>query len=160
MKNIIPSVRIGRHLMLALCLASGLFAATGVKAEAEPSPLTAMFIWWNEAFKTPGAFVRSGFEQHFTEDAAIVINGTERARGIDEMVKHFQRIQGEAEVVDMMVPFEEEFVSADGSKIFTHHFIRSRRNGEESMAQLMGYALVEDGKLSYIHFVSADKKLL
>ncbi|QIB64132.1 DUF885 domain-containing protein [Kineobactrum salinum] len=129
-------------------------------AAGAQTPLTAMFIWWNEAFKTPGAFVRSGFEQHFTEDASIVINGIERARGIDGMVKHFQRIQGEAELVDMMVPFEEEFVSADGSKIFTHHFVHSRRNGEESMARLMGYALVENGKLSYIHFVSADKKLL
>lgn len=158
MKSTLYRSRISRHLVLALCLAASLSSTSSAGAETEPTPLTAMFIWWNEAFKTPGAFVRSGFEQHFTEDAAIVINGIERVRGIDNMVKHFQRIQGEADMVDMMVPFEEEFVSADGSRIFTHHYIRSSHNGEQSMAQLMGYAVVEEGKLSYIHFVSADKK--
>lgn len=84
------------------------------------------------------------------------INGKVTVRGLEDMASRFQGIQKNTDLVEMIVPFEETFVSEDGKKIFTYHLIRSRTAGQdaERVGQVMGYATIRDGKISVIDFVS------
>ncbi len=113
--------------------------------------LTRMFSWWNGAITTPGAFTEEAFGQYFTEDTVLILNGKVSSQGIAELTRSFQNIQAEAEIVRIVLPFEESF--AEGNRIFTHHFIFSIRNGVESCLRAMGYAELRDGKIARIHFV-------
>lgn len=125
-------------------------------AAESQTPLTKMFVWWNAAYKDKNGFTPEAFAEHFTEDGAIVINGEERARGPQNLAERFRSIQARTEVVDMIVPFEVEFVSADGSKIFTSHIIKSRADGKDGLSRVMGYAVIENGKIKLVDFVSVD----
>jgi hypothetical protein len=113
--------------------------------------LTDMFTWWNQAFRTPGAFTADAFRRYFTEDAAIVLNGKQSAKGIPALVAQFQQIQAHSKSVEIVLPFREGFVS--GNKIFTYHFIRSERDGKHECLRVMGYAVVEHGKLALVNFL-------
>jgi hypothetical protein len=113
--------------------------------------LTTMFTWWNQAFKTPGAFTAGAFRRYFTDDAAIVLNGKESARGIPALVAQFQRIQANSQSVEIVLPFREGFVS--GNKIFTYHFIRSERAGRRECLRVMGYAVLQHGKIALVNFL-------
>ena len=131
------------------------FAGTVFAAENPDNALVRMFTWWNAAIQDPNGFTEAGFRQHFTEDAAIMINGKERVRGIKPLVAHFKRIQASVEFVEIVLPFEEGFESGD--RIFTYHLIRSREKGVSSLSHVMGYAIVEQGKLSLVDFLSYDE---
>lgn len=114
--------------------------------------LVDMFAWWNEAIKTENGFTREAFRRYFTEDAEIIVNDVVLVHGLDAMVEHFRRIQQRTEAVEIVLPFEEGF--REGDKIFTYHLIRAREGGMDRLSHVMGYALVEDGKLALVHFVS------
>jgi hypothetical protein len=127
-----------------LCLAICLVPVEGRAADA----LTNMFTWWNQAFKTPGAFTADAFRRYFTEDAAIVLNGKRSAKGIPALVEQFQRIQANSKSVEIVLPFREGFVSRN--KIFTYHFIRSERDGRHECLRVMGYAVLRNGKIALV----------
>ena len=114
-----------------------------------------MFAWWNETIKVPGGFTEEGFARFFTEDAAIIVNNRVSVRGTTNMVPHFQRIQEETESVEIVLPFEEGF--REGNKIFTYHLIRARDNGTDRLSHVMGYAVVEDGRIALVKFLSYAK---
>ncbi len=130
-------------------------AMPAVAAEAGNNALERMFAWWNKAIQQPDGFTEAAFRRYFTEDAAIVVNRKERVRGIGPMVKHFKRIQASVDYVEIILPFEEGFESGD--RIFTYHRIRAREGGVESLSHVMGYAVVENGRISLVDFLSYDE---
>ena len=137
-----------RIAILMLCLLiNPAFAAAG-----DDNVLLRMFSWWNNAMATPDGFTEAGFRRYYTEDASIMINGKLRVRGIGNMVEHFRGIQQRTDFVEISLPFEEGFESGD--RIFTYHLVRASENGTERTAQVMGYAIIDSGKISYIHFLS------
>ena len=125
--------------------------------ESDASVLVRMFAWWNEAMKDPDGFTEEAFRDYYTEDAAIIINGNERVRGIKPMVEHFRRIQANTEYVEIVLPFEQEFESASGDRIFTYHLIRARADGVDRRSHLMGYAVLGDGKISLVDLLSYNQ---
>lgn len=127
-------------------------AALAGELGTDANVLERMFAWWNGAYKDPDGFTEQAFRRYYTEDAAIVINGDERARGIKPMVEHFRRVQKNNESVEIVLPFEEGFASGD--RIFTYHLIRARSEGADRLSRVMGYAVVEGGKISLINFLS------
>lgn len=135
-------------LLLSMCqLAVPAFATKG-----EDNVLVQMFAWWNGAIKDPDGFTEEAFRRYYTEDAAIVINGIERVRGITSLVEHFKAIQQRVEFVEIVLPFEEGFES--GNRIFTYHKVRARADGADRLSHVMGYAVVEEGKIALADFLS------
>src|ERR1700761_9000512 len=55
-------------------------------------PVSKMFSWWNEAYKTPGAYTEEAFGIYFTDDAELIIDGRLVTRGVGGWAKHFQAI--------------------------------------------------------------------
>ena len=154
-----------RHSILRLVLSSALavllLAPAAVPAgEAakplarKPDPLVAMFIWWNAAYQQKDGFTAEAFSRYFTDDAVMRINGKDRCKGVVDLASHFRDIQAKTEMVVIDLPFIDEFTSASGDRIFTHHFVRAREHGEDSRERVMGYASIRDGKISLINFVS------
>jgi ketosteroid isomerase-like protein len=123
-------------------------------ADSNDNVLVQMFAWWNSAIKDPNGFTEQAFRHYYTEDAAIVINGSERVRGIKPMVEHFKRIQQRTESVEIVLPFEEGFES--GNRIFTYHLIHARENGVDSLSHVMGYAIIENGKIAFVDFLAYE----
>ncbi len=136
--------------LIALCAClCAVPAFAGVKTG---NVLVDMFAWWNEAIKRDDGFTEDAFRRYFTDHAAIIVNDVVLVRGPGPMVEHFRRIQERTESVEIVLPFEEGF--REGDKIFTYHLIRARENGVDRLSHVMGYAIVEDGKLALVNFVS------
>ncbi|MHB9880210.1 fimbrillin family protein [Pacificimonas sp. ICDLI1SI03] len=112
------------------------------------------FVWWNEAFKTPGAFTAANFGNYLTPDAKLILEGQTVIDGLDQWAEHFQRIQSGGGDVEIVVPFKTVF--REGDKIYTYHVIRSRRDGEVACALAAGHADMVDGKISAITLVRSD----
>jgi hypothetical protein len=130
-----------------------MFATTPASADDGTNDvLVDMFAWWNEAIKNEDGFTREAFGRYFTDDARIIVNDVVLAQGLDPMAEHFRAIQQRTESVEIVLPFEEGF--REGGKIFTYHLIRARENGVDRLSHVMGYAIVEDGKLALINFLS------
>ena len=143
-------------LITLLCqLGTPVFADQG-----DANVLVRMFDWWNAAMKTPDGLTEEAFREYYTEDAAIIINGNELMRGIKPMVEHFKVVQARSESVEIVLPFEEEFETASGDRIFTYHLVRARANDADRLSHLMGYAAVEDGRISLINFVRYDQPVV
>ncbi|MBB4210388.1 hypothetical protein EV659_101459 [Rhodothalassium salexigens DSM 2132] len=117
----------------------------------DPTVLSAMFRWWNDAIDQEGAFTRDAFARDYTDDARLVINNRLVLNGLDQWVSHFRRIQDETEYVEIRLPFEEEFQAGD--KVFTHHIIWSGSPDRPDKMQVMGYAELKNEKISLINFV-------
>jgi ketosteroid isomerase-like protein len=124
-----------------------------------PDPLVAMFVWWNAAYQQKDGFTAESFSRYFTPDAVMRINGKDRCRGLEDLAQHFRDIQAKTEMVVIDLPFIDEFTSAKGDRIFTHHFVRARDHGKDSRERVMGYASIKDGKISLINFVSVPDPL-
>jgi ketosteroid isomerase-like protein len=82
------------------------------------------------------------------------INGKDRCKGVEDLAQHFRDIKARTELVAIDLPFIDEFSSASGDRIFTHHFVRAREKGKDSRERVMGYASINEGKISLINFVS------
>lgn len=131
-------------------------AAPKAAATQAPDALTAMFVWWNAAYKDKvNGFTKASFEKHWTPDAVMKINGRVSASGSQDLADHFRKIQQRTEIVAIELPFLETFQSADGKRIFTYHVVTSRADGKDERDLVMGYANVRDGRISLIDFVSA-----
>jgi len=132
-----------------LALALGLAAVAPAHAKpAKADALTRMFTWWNAAFKTPGAYTPAAFRAYFTEDATLTINGAQVATGVEGWAKHFQRIQGNGGIVEIVLPFRK--VGQVGDTIYTYHVIRSVRSSVAGCLLAGGYATVRGGKISAV----------
>jgi ketosteroid isomerase-like protein len=143
-------------LALAVMLAP---AAVGTARADTSDPLVAMFVWWNSAYKQKDGFTAQSFSRYFTADAVMRINGKDRCHGVADLAQHFRDIQAKTEMVVIDLPFIDEFSSPSGDRIFTHHFVRARENGQDSRERVMGYASIRDGKISLINFVSVADPL-
>jgi hypothetical protein len=137
---------------------SSLAARSGVGPPAtaanKADPLVAMFVWWNAAYQQKDGFTAESFGRYFTPDTVMRINGKDRCNGLDDLARHFRDIQSHTEMVVIDLPFIDEFTSPSGDRIFTHHFVRARENGEDSRERVMGYATIRDGKIALLNFVS------
>jgi molybdate-binding protein len=135
---------------LMLWMSSAGFAAQATGHDI----LIDMFVWWNAAYKQKDGFTEAAFGKYFTSDAILRVNGSDRSRGLADLAAHFRGIQARTEMVEIELPFIDEFTSASGDRIFTHHFVKAREQGKESRERVMGYAAIRDGKISMINFVS------
>jgi hypothetical protein len=148
---LIPSRKVFASLALCLLLLPwGLSAADGRHSDA----LTEMFVWWNAAYKHPDGFTTAAFGKYFTADAVLRVNGIDRCKGLAEWAAHFRDIQAHTEMVEIELPFIDEFESPGGDRIFTHHFVLAREHGKSGRARVMGYAAIANGKISLLNFVS------
>jgi hypothetical protein len=136
-------------LLVPALLSSGLAAAA-----ARHDVLVEMFVWWNAAYKQKDGFTEAAFSKYFTADAILRVNGSDRSKGLEDLAAHFRAIQGRSEMVEIELPFIDEFTSASGDRIFTHHFVKAREKGQDSRERVMGYAAIRAGRISLINFVS------
>lgn len=113
--------------------------------------LSRMFVWWNQAFKTPGAYTPEAFSRYFTPDATLTLEGRQAISGVGQWATHFQKIQAGGGEVEIVVPFKEVF-EKDGM-IYTYHVIRSRRDGQVGCSLAAGHATLRDGKIASITLV-------
>jgi ketosteroid isomerase-like protein len=150
---------VGTGLILTLAAASLVSVSSRAAHAGAQDPLVAMFVWWNAAYKQKDGFTAESFSRYFTQDAVMRINGKDRCRGLDDLARHFRDIQARTEMVVIDLPFLDEFTSANGDFIFTHHFVRAREHGKDSRERVMGYAAIKDGKISMINFVSVPDPL-
>ena len=142
-----------RHLVkIVLILSIFQLGSPVIAAESNDNELVQMFAWWNAAIKDQNGLTEEAFRRYYTEDAAIIINSKERVRGIKNLVTHFKNIQQKVESVEIVLPFEEGFKS--GNRIFTYHKVRRRVDGVDGESHIMGYAIVEDGKIALADFIS------
>lgn len=134
-----------------LACAAALLMAAPAAAKAPTDALSKMFLWWDQAFKTPGAFTPENFARYFTPDATLTLEGHTVINGVDEWAKHFQKIQAAGGEVEIVVPFKRVF--QQGSTIYTYHVIRSRRNGEVGCVLAAGHAEMRGSKIAAITLV-------
>jgi hypothetical protein len=139
--------------LLFATLAASLALAAPAHAAAKPATdmLSKMFIWWNQAFKTPGAYTPENFSRFFTPDATLVLEGRTVINGVNEWATHFQKIQAGGGDVEIVVPFKEVFEK--NGMIYNYHVIRSRRDGKTSCSLAAGHATLRGGKISSIVLV-------
>ena len=131
-----------------------LLAASGTAPAKAPDRLTQMFAWWDGAFKDPNGFTKDAFLHYFDPDASLILNGKESTHGIDALTEHFKQIQAGGGEVEIVLPFLAEFQA--GNKIFTHHIIRSRRNGKTGCMLVSGYATLRDNRILMLDLVRAE----
>jgi limonene-1,2-epoxide hydrolase len=146
----VPNAKVLASLALCLLILPWQFCVAATHHDA----LTDMFVWWNAAYKRPDGFTPAAFSKYFTQDAVLRVNGVDRCKGVAEWAEHFRKIQASTEMVEIELPFMDEFESAAGERIFTHHFVKAREHGKDSRERVMGFAVVKDGKISLINFVS------
>ena len=142
-----------RKLTVLACAAWAAFGLIAPAQAEKPATdaLSKMFIWWNQAFKTPGAYTPENFARHFTPDATLVLEGRTVINGVDQWATHFQKIQASGSDVEIIVPFKEVF-EKDGL-IYNYHVIRSRRDGQVGCALAAGHAVLRGGKIASIVLV-------
>jgi ketosteroid isomerase-like protein len=148
-------------IFAAMLISSGTAPAaaeTRGAAAAHPDPLVAMFVWWNAAYQQKDGFTSEAFSHYFTPDAVLRVNGKDRSVGLDDLASHFRDIQARTQSVVIELPFLDEFASPSGDRIFTHHFVSARENGKASRERVMGYAVIRNGKISLINFVSVPEE--
>jgi len=142
-------------------IALGIAFATSVSAPAAAASavpatdaLSKFFLWWNEAYKTPGAYTADGFRKHLTEDSTLILEGRTAITGVEQWARHFQEIQKGGGDVELVVPFKAVFQKGD--IIYNYHVIRSRRDGKTECSLAAGHAIVKGGKIASIVLVRAD----
>lgn len=116
--------------------------------------LEAMFHWWNNAFADRNAYIPENLGVFFTSDCVMKINGEVRAEGLTALAARFRTVQREVDHVEIHLPFEEGF--AVGDRIFTHHLVSARKHDATMGERVMGYAVLRDGKLALVDFLSVD----
>lgn len=116
--------------------------------------LEAMFQWWNNAFADRDGFTPENLGRFFTSDCVMKINGQIRAEGLAGLAARFQTVQSEVDHVEIHLPFEEGFEAGD--RIFTHHLVSARKGAASFGERVMGYAILRDGKLALLDFLSID----
>ncbi|WP_016745360.1 hypothetical protein [Rhizorhabdus wittichii] len=126
-------------------------AAPAVAEKPAMDALSRMFLWWDQAFRTPGAYMPEAFSQFFTPDATLTLEGRQVISGLDQWAAHFRKIQAGGGEVEIVVPFKQVF-EKDGM-IYTYHVIRSRRDGTVACSLAAGHAVLRGGKIAAITLV-------
>lgn len=156
-----------KNAVIASVLVALAFAAPATARPHPPAPVIAaaadkpatdvlsrMFLWWNEAFRTPGAYTPENFSKFFTPDATLILEGRVVISGVDQWATHFQKIQASGGEVEIVVPFKEVFEK--NGLIYNYHVIRSRRDGKTNCSLAAGHAVVKGGKIASIVLVRSD----
>ncbi len=113
-----------------------------------------MFSWWNRAAQPGGGFTPEGFGRFFAPGAALIVNGDTRARGLDGLARHFERIRGSLESVSIKLPLEHAFDAGDD--IFVHYRVDAVAGGKPSSEEAMGYLRVAEGRIAVMNVLSRD----
>ncbi|MHC9419719.1 hypothetical protein ACYZX9_14105 [Sphingomonas citri] len=142
---------------LTAIMAAAMILATPVAAQQPADALSRMFVWWDQAFKTPGAFTAENFSRYFTPDATLTLEGRTVIRGVNQWATHFQKIQAGGGDVEIVVPFKAAF--QQGDRLYTYHVIRSRRDGKLGCVLAAGHAELRGGKIASITLVRAPVDL-
>lgn len=148
-----------RAFMIVAALAIGVSPAPAAAATPAPAAMPAtdalsrMFLWWNEAYRTPGAYTAANFRKYFTEEATLVLEGRTIISGVEQWATHFQKIQAGGGEVEIVVPFKSVF--ENGEQIYNYHVIRSRRGGVVTCTLAAGHADVRDGRIAALMLVRA-----
>jgi hypothetical protein len=143
-----------RNILASLACALLMLSWGPCIAAGHRDALTNMFVWWNSAYQQPDGFTPAAFGKYFTADAVLRVNGVDRCKGLAEWAAHFRDIQARTERVEIELPFIDEFESPGGDRIFTHHLVKAREHGKDSLERVMGYAVIKNGKIALINFVS------
>jgi hypothetical protein len=119
-------------------------------------PLTRMFAWWNQAYGRENGFTEDGLGQFFAPDAAMFINGQPRAEGLAAITARFRTVQATTDHVEILLPFQACFASADGSRIYTRHQVRAVVAGKPAGELVGGWAELADGRITRLDFLSIE----
>ena len=126
-------------------------ALTAKVTASEGNALTRMFRWWNEAYRLD-AFTEEAFAEHFSEDVVMIVNGEVRARDLEELTAHFQRVKAGTQSVEIELPLDESFTSQD--KIFGHYRARARVSGVHTLEDTMASVGTANGRISFFNAIS------
>ena len=137
-----------QKLVFALLFSFSVSSLAAPNNYLSPNILEQMFSWWNGIINTEQELKAEDFARFFTKDAAIVLNGNEGVRGVNNMPEYFEKIRARSEYIEIVFPFKEQFQT--DNKIFTYHTIRSTSNGVEQVSHNMGYAIIKNGKIAYV----------
>src|ERR1700753_2842587 len=99
-----------RTLAAGASILFGLLSCGLNAAAARRDVLVDMFVWWNAAYKQKDGFTEAAFSKYFTDDAILRVNGSDRSKGLKDLAEHFRAIQARTELVEIELPFIDEFV--------------------------------------------------
>lgn len=109
------------------------------------SPITRMFAWWNEAFRTH-ALTAEGFAGHYTDDAQFIVDGGVRGTGPEEIRAHFARIRERCEAVELVNP--PIATLSDDAQGFVQYRCTFTAQGKAGSEVCMAHATYRDGKIA------------
>jgi hypothetical protein len=113
-----------------------------------------MFSWWNMAARPDGGFTPEGFARFFAPDAVLIVNGDTRAKGLDGLARHFERIRTSLDAVSIRLPLEHAFSAGDDS--FVHYRVDAVAAGVPASEEAMGYLRVAAGRIAIMNVLSRD----
>ncbi|EZP72770.1 hypothetical protein BV96_01403 [Sphingomonas paucimobilis] len=116
------------------------------------NPIIRFFTWWNGAMADPDQLQAEGFGTHFAPDAQLIVNGNVRATSLAGMAVHYRAIADRLDLVEMVLPVEQEFSTAD--RAFVHCRTRAELGDTKNAEEAMAYAIVEGGKMRLLRVVS------
>ena len=112
------------------------------------NPIVRMFEWWNVEFSSPDGFAPEAFNLHFSENAALIVNGNLRGRGFDALSRHYRKLQREFDSIQMELPVLDGF--ACGDRAFVQCITCAVRSGEVIREESMAAATLIAGKMSLL----------
>jgi ketosteroid isomerase-like protein len=113
-----------------------------------------MFKWWNETARSEGGFTAEGFTKFFTDDAVLIVNGDQRAKGPDALARHFEKIRVSLDSVSIRLPLEHAFGAGDD--VFLHYRVDAVAAGVAASEEAMGYLRLRDGHIAVMNVLSRD----
>ena len=82
----------------------------------------------------------------------MIVNGEVRARDLEELTAHFQRVKAGTQSVEIELPLDESFTSQD--KIFGHYRARARVSGVHTLEDTMASVGTANGRISFFNAIS------
>ncbi len=82
----------------------------------------------------------------------MVVNGDVRARDLEELTAHFQRVKTSTQSVEIELPLDETFTSQD--RIFGHYRARARVGGVVTLEDTMASVATANGRISFFNAIS------
>ncbi|BAV63085.1 hypothetical protein [Sphingobium cloacae] len=116
------------------------------------NPIIRFFTWWNGAMADPDQLLAEGFGAHFAPDAQLIVNGNVRATSLAEMAVHYRAIADRLDLVEMVLPVEEEFTT--DSRAFVHCRTRAELDNTKNAEEAMAYAVVDGDRMRLLRVVS------
>jgi hypothetical protein len=148
-----PSFRM-KVAILVLCLMTGSTHSALAQTGDAPDKLSQLFVWWNEAMRTPGAYTSEAFAQRITSDASFVIDGVEVMRAPGGWASRSDALQKVTEAMEIVLPFRYAFQV--GNSVYTYHVIRARAQGRTLCMLASGHAELRGDLISRVTIVRAE----